>query len=239
MDVKNTLNEIGLSNGEAKVYLALLKLGSTIVSKLKEETELHRTTIYDFLEKLLNKGLVSYVITNNVKYYSAADPDKLVEFIKEKEEKIKEVMPRLKELSDFKKTETKVEVYKGKEGYKTFLNDVIKTKKDIIAFGIDESLFKEKFPIILEQYFKKEAEAGIKERLLTSEKVRYIYKKKTVTYRYIPEKYFGPTPTMVYGNKVMNLIWEPLTIILIENKGLAESYRKHFEMLWEMAKVKP
>ena len=66
MDVKQVLSELGLSEGEIKVYMALLKLGSSPVSALKEETKLHRTTIYDFIEKLLNKGLVNHVIKNNV-----------------------------------------------------------------------------------------------------------------------------------------------------------------------------
>lgn len=239
MEIKEVLREAGLSIGEVEVYLALLKIGSVPVSKIKEETKIHRTTIYDFLEKLLNKGLVNYVVKNNVKYYKATHPNKILEFIKEKEENIKEILPELKELAEIKKEEIKVEIYKGAEGFKTLLNDIIRVSKDFVAFGVDETKFKERFPIIIEQYFKKEEERGIKERLLTSEETKFIFNKKTTNYRYIPKEYFNPTPTMVYSNKIAIIIWEPLTIIMIENSELADSYKKYFEMLWKIASKKP
>jgi sugar-specific transcriptional regulator TrmB len=236
MDITAVLEQIGLSEGEIKVYLALLKLDSAPVSKIKEETNLHRTTIYDFLEKLLNKGLVSHVIKNNVKFYTAAYPDRLLALIKEKEENVKEVLPELIKLAEFKKEDIKVEVYKGVEGLKTLFNDILRTDQDLIAFGVDETIFKKRFPLIMEQFLRKEEKAGIKERLLTSEKIRFVYKKKNLYYRYVPDEYFGPTPVMTYADRVVNLIWEPLTIIMIKNKELAQSYKRHFEMLWKNAK---
>jgi len=115
MEIKQVLQDSDLSEGESEVYLALLKLGSSPVSKIKEESGLHRTTIYDFLEKLLNKGLVNYVIQNNIKYYKASHPNKLIDFVKEKEEDLKEILPELKEMAEFQREDLKVEVYKGLE----------------------------------------------------------------------------------------------------------------------------
>ena len=235
MEIKKVLQDSGLSEGETKVYLSLLKLGSVPVSKIKEDTELHRTTIYDFLEKLLNKGLVNYVVKNNIKFYKATHPNKLLDFVKEKEENIKEILPELKELAEFRQEELKVEVYKGQEGFKTLLNDMIRVGDNMVALGIDEIRFKKKFPILIENYFKKEEEKGMKERLLTSEDAEFIYKKKTANYRFIPKEFFNPTPIMVYGKRVVTIIWEPFTLISIENSELAESYRKHFELLWKTA----
>jgi len=235
-EIKRVLGEIGLSEGEIKVYLALLKLGPVQVSKIKEETLLHRTTIYDFVEKLLNKGLVNYVIRNNVKYYSATHPNKLLDFIKEKEEGVKGILPQLAALAETRKDEIRVEVYKGAEGFKAVLNDIIRVGKDIVGFGIDEAKFKEAFPILMEQHFKKEERLNIKERLLTSEGAKFLFRKKTTKYRFIPAEFFNPTPTAVYGNKIVSIIWEPLTIVLIENAQLADSYKKYFEMLWGIAK---
>lgn len=236
MNIEKTLKEIGLSEGEAKVYLALLKLGSSPVSKIKEETKLHRTTIYDFVEKLLNKGLINYVIKNKIKIFKATHPNKLLDFVKEKEDNVKTIIPNLIELSEFQKPELNVEVYKGREGFKTLLNDILRAKKDLVIFGAEETLFKKKFPILMEQFFKKEEKTGIKERILTNEKPNFIYRKKTTKYKYIPEEFFNPTPTFVFDNNVAILIWEPLHIISIKNKDLADSYKKHFELLWKQAK---
>ncbi|MFH1010525.1 MAG: helix-turn-helix domain-containing protein [bacterium] len=233
-----TLKEIGLSDGEIKVYLALLKLGALQASKIKEDTKLHRTTIYDFLEKLLNKGLVNYVIKDGVKYFKATTPEKLLDFVKEKEDHVRDILPQLHTLALPDLDAVKVEVYKGVEGLKTILNDILRTGKPLAGMGIDETKF-ERFPVLLEQFFKKEEKAGIKERMLTSEKAALTYRKKTVEYRYIPQDYFNPTATLIYGDKVAVFIWEPFTVIVIDNAQLSDSYRKHFELLWATSKKAP
>ena len=123
---KKILERVGLSKGEIEVYLTLLKLGSSLVSKIAQETGLHRTNIYDTLEKLKEKGLASYVIKENRKYYSASNPDKLLDYVKEKETEIKSILPELKEYLNISRSESIVEVYKGKEGLKSVLKDILK-----------------------------------------------------------------------------------------------------------------
>lgn len=235
MDAKEMLGDMGLSYGEIETYLALLKLGSVPVSKIKKTTNLHRTAIYDFLEKLMGRGLVNYVIKDSVKYYKASNPNKLLELVKEKEDNVNSILPELLKLSMSEKEDIKVEVYKGIEGFKTFLNDVTNTGKDLVGLGIDELKFNELSPNQMEQYFRREEEKGMKERLLTNENAELIFRKSNIRYKFIPSQYFNPTPTLVYGNKISIVIWEPLTVIMIENPGLADSYRNYFEMLWKIA----
>lgn len=238
MDEKEVLKELGLSDGEAKVYLALLKLGPSTVNKITKITEQHRTTIYDFLEHLSKKGLVSYVIKNKTKYYKIADPDKLLKMLKEKESHLTQILPQLRELAKIPKEEVSVEVYSGKEGFKSILNDELKAGENLYGFGIDETKFKERFPIIMEQFLRKERKTGIQEFLLTIEKPKFVYKEKHLHYRYIPEEFFNPTPTAVYRDRVLFIIWEPLTSILIKSRSLADSFRKYHKMLWKIAKEK-
>ena len=233
MDFQHVLGELGLSDGEIKVYVALLKLGSSPVSDIKEETNLHRTTIYDFVEKLLNKGLINYVVKNNVKYYNASGPQKLVDFLKEKQDHLQQVMPELEKLSAFHKEETKVEVYKGAEGLKTVMLGCIRTGKETVGMGIDDGLFKKALPIFIEQYQRLLEEHNITERVLTSKKSEYYFHTKQTNYKFLPSDLFSPISTLVYGDKIQIVIWEPsLTTLLIENRQLAQSYRKHFEILW-------
>jgi sugar-specific transcriptional regulator TrmB len=239
MEVGKVLEEIGLSEGEIKVYLALLKLGSVPVSDIKEESGLHRTTIYDFLEKLLNKGLVNFVIRKGVKFYKATSPEKLLDHLKEKESRLEEVMPSLEKLVRFQKEEINVEVYRGREGIKTMLNDMLKEKCEVLGYGLNEYYWQENFPLIMERYFKEAKMMGINERLLTHDKAEFIFEKETTVYKYIPYEYFNPTPTFIWRNKVSIIIWEPLTLIMIENPELSDSYRKYFNMLWKISKERP
>ena len=223
MRTEDVLESIGLGEGERKVYLALLKLGSVPVQKLKEETNLHRTTIYDFIEKLLNKGLVNYVIQGGTKFFKATHPNKLLEYVREKEEGVQDILPELRKLAEFQKEKITVEVYKGPEGFKTALNDLLREKKDYVGFGINESMFRERFGTGMDQFFRKEKKLGIKERMLTYETAPFVYGYSHISYRYLPKESFNPTSTFVYGSKVGIIIWEPLTFIRIDNAQLADS----------------
>ena len=246
MEAKEILKELGLSEGEAKVYLALLRLGESQVNKVKTETKIHRTTIYDFLDKLIKKGLASYVVKNNVKFFSASHPSSLDSLLKEKKEKLEETLPELVKLCSLEKKQLKVEVYEGVEGFKTLYGKIlrdekffVKEKKELLGFGVEEAKFEEKFPYILRGYIKKEQKAGIQERLIAKKGTKFIYEYPHMHYKYIDEKFFSPTPTIIYWNSIGFIVWDPLTVIVIENKDLADAYRKHFELMWKIADKKP
>jgi HTH-type transcriptional regulator, sugar sensing transcriptional regulator len=232
---EQVLHELGLSSGETKVYLALLKLGPSNVHQIKRATTLHRTTIYDFLEKLGNKGLVSDIIEQGTHRYTAAHPDKLFELLENKKENLKTVFNELVTLQKQEKQESTVEIFRGLEGFRRMGNEIIKTSKELLIFGIDEKEFEKKMSIEMKQVFRRQQEAGIHERIITFEGA-FVYNKPNMEYRSIPKKYFSPTPTFIFGNTVCIDIWEPLMIIFIKNKQLAKSYKKHFELLWKIAK---
>jgi len=187
------------------------------------------------LQKLIDKGLVSYIIQNNVKYFKPVAPEKLMQDLKEKQEELQKIMPQLIGLTKFKKEKTKAEIYQGKEGMKTILKDIIREGKDYVVFG-EEGRFQETLPIYSEQFMKKIEEENIKERVLVKEGQKVI-KSRNSTFRYVSKEYFSPSSTVVYGNKIGIIIWsEPYLVILVENKEVADSYRNYFEMLWKIAK---
>lgn len=237
MELQDLLKETGLTKGEAKVYLALLRLGTSSVHILKDETKLHRTNIYDFIEKLINKGLVNYHIKKNVKLFTAVNPEKLVEYLQEKQETIMDYLPEFKKIQKQEKQEIKVEVYKGREGIKTFFNDLLRVGKDYVGFGFDEEMWEKEFSLLIKQQFRKEKEIGIKARLLTSENTKKIYKRGH--YKYMAEEFFSPSPTTTYGDRVCTIVWNPLTTIITTSKDVAESHKRYFEMVWKIAKDKP
>ena len=236
---KEVLLELGMSEGETTVYLSLLRLGDSQVNKIKMHTKMHRTTIYDFLDSLAKKGLVSYVIKNNIKFYRAANPSRLEDLLKEKREHLEEIIPNLVKLTTLEKKSIKVEIYEGIEGFKTLVNKILNEAEEFLAFGIEEERFEKMSPHIMKSYLTKEIKLGIKERLITRKGTSFIYNYPHMQYRYMDEKFFSPTPVEVWGNNVVFIIWEPLTIIIIENKDLADAYKKHFELLWKIADKTP
>jgi sugar-specific transcriptional regulator TrmB len=235
MDTK-TLEMLGLEQKQAKIYLALLQLKQATATKISEDTRIERTLCYSIINKLIDKGLISYIIQNNVKYFKSAPPEKLMQDLKEKQEQLTNIMPQLIGLTKLNREKTRAELYQGKEGIKTVLKDIIKVGKDHIIFGEDGLQFEKLFPIYSKQFVKKLEKENIKERVLFKAKGDMV-KAKGSEFRYLPDDYFSPTCTVVYGNKTAIIIWsEPFLTILIENKEVARSYRNYFEILWGIAK---
>ena len=78
------LSQIGLTNSDIKVYFALLELESSTVGPIIKKSRVPDSKIYAILEKLKSRGLVSFVIKNNVKHFQCADPKNLISIIEEK-----------------------------------------------------------------------------------------------------------------------------------------------------------
>jgi len=233
------LQELGLSEGETKVYLALLKLGSSNVHKIKEEANIHRTTVYDFVDKLIDKGLVSYVLKNGVKHFKANNVDKLKDYLSEKQDKLKDILPDLQKLQSFIKEDFSVEVHEGKEGFKYWLNLILKEGKDVFGIGIEESEYNEKYHYELENYFKKEVELGIKEHIITRKSAKFVYSNKNLEYRYLPDEFFSPTHIIIFSDYVTIQSFQNSATIIIKSKSFSDSYMKHFNHLWSIAEKKP
>jgi len=232
---KKILERVGLSQGEIEVYITLLKLGSALVSKISQETGLHRTNIYDTLEKLREKGLVAYVIQENRKYFSASHPDKLLDYIKEREAEIKNILPELKSYASFPRSESIVEVYKGKEGLKTVLKDILKEKQDYIVFE-EEGYIEKVLPHFYPQFNKQLNKEKIRVKVLTKD--TKIAKRSLMEMRALPEFLSFPSATAVYGKKVAIFVWdEPYHAILIRSKQVAEGYRSFFRQLWKSSMI--
>lgn len=232
---KLELIDVGLSKSEAEIYLALLRLGKSTATRLAQETGIHRTYIYDVLEKLKEKGLVSQIKEENKKYFQATNPERIREYLLEKVENIDRLMPELNELQKKSKEETKVEIYKGKEGIKTILNDIIKESKNYFTIGSVKE-FEEILPIFSEQFLKKVDLKGIKERVILKEGTK-ILEAKNHEYKYLSKEHVFLVGIIIYSDKVAFFIWnEPYIQILIKNTDIARSYLTQFNLLWKSAK---
>jgi sugar-specific transcriptional regulator TrmB len=231
---KQILKQIGLLDGEIEVYLCLLRIGPSLVSRINKETGLHRTHIYDLLEKLKEKGLVSTFIQSGKKHFSPAPPKKILQYIEEKKISIQSILPELEELTTLPREETHVELFKGKEGLKTVLQDVLHTNKDYSVMGSIKQ-FETILRFALPQFLKKIESQGIKERIICDKK-EHVLKIKGGTYKYLKTEYLSPSSFWVYGNKIAIFVWHmPYFVIVINNKEVSETYQNYFEFFWKVA----
>ena len=130
MAIQETLKKIGLTTNEIKVYLTLLDLGSSLAGAIAKKANLHRRPTYDSLNRLIEKGLVSYTIKSGKKFFRPADPERILEIAKEREKEIQKILPEIKKKFKATKVEIFSEIYEGKEGIKSVMELILKERKD-------------------------------------------------------------------------------------------------------------
>jgi len=238
MDIE-LLEGAGLTRIEAKVYLTMLELGSALAGEITAKSGVHRRCVYDSINRLVEKGLVSYIKTNNRKYFEAAKPERLLGIIDEKKEGINKLMPELNLMHDMAKEEKETLLFKGKQGLKTVFDDQIKEGKEILLWGASTAASD-----ILKYYFphfdRERARKGINVKIIFDEEARkadYVKKIPLSQVKYLPKEYKSPACTNIYGSKVSIVLWSDNPVaIVINQKEIAEGYRRYFDLMWKIAK---
>lgn len=233
-DIENALKALGIEPQEVKVYLALLELHESTATKIAERTGLGRVHMYQITNRLIEKGLASYIIKNNVKYFSASDPMNLLKDLQSKQEQLKNIMPVLIAKKNQHIEDTKAEIYRGREGINTILKTILRDKKPYYFMGgLEESctLFKLESTI----FVKRAEDAEIKGKILARKKENFFIGKNE-QYRYIPENVVMTTTTWVWGNKTGIFVWKkPYYCILIDSDEIARSNKAAFDYLFNAA----
>lgn len=239
------LRDIGLTDSEINVYLALLELGSSTTGPLVDRSGAASSKIYEILDRLIQKGLVSYVIQAGTKYFEAVDPQRLLDYIhekevqlKQKEAELKKLLPELQLKQTLSKYKSEAQIYKGMKGVETAFNNIFRVCKKgdtvhvFVVGEVDDRL---------NEFFKKHyavrAQRGIKTKTIFSEAGRKLYESR----KNIPlfeGKVMGttssPATVQIYGSKV-NLRMgnsDQVVCLVIDNKKLADAFQEQFDLMW-------
>lgn len=243
------LRKAGLSTNEIKIYIALLELGSVTAGSIIKKTEVHRAGVYDTLERLADKGLVSYVIRANRKYFEAASPDVLIDVIEKKEEKLKEdkniiqkALPALDALRFLSKESQEVTLFKGFKGVQSVLDHMLSQKEFFIMGGGGKNAaglrYASKF--ILPKWHKARIRKKIRAKFIfpmQSKERAYALKNLPHTQiRILNSEFDSVTGIQIYGDFVSLILWSKNPIaILIRSKEIASSYKDYFSYLWNQS----
>jgi len=237
----NKLEELGFKHNEALVYLALIKLGQVKSGLIVKDTHLHRVLVYGALDSLINKGFVAYVIKENIKYFNATEPSRLLKLVKEKEKIAQELVKEADLLINKQSEGQKVEVYEGIKGLKTALSNMLdelneKDEHYVFASGNMSKFVGDYYYLYQREKEKKKIKTHVIYDLSFKPNTKII----KATYGLIKYYSLGPfiTDTWVYKNKVLivNYNAEPPIAILITSDQTAKSYKVIFEGYWKKAK---
>ncbi|MFH1721437.1 MAG: helix-turn-helix domain-containing protein [Candidatus Altiarchaeota archaeon] len=241
---KEVLEELGLSDIEAKIYLLLLETGSTPASSLVKKTGVHRGTVYPTLEKLISKGFVGYTIHNGKRFFEAAEPQRFLDDLTEKQEKLREIIPDLQKKRDSAREKQEVAIYSGHKGIKTVCNRILEELKgggEYLDFGVS-GLFEKTMGAYWSYWQRIKKKYKIDSKCIFNEELKESKPGLLEQYhgqaRFHPRDSPSPTDTIIYKDTVVLFIWtaRPPLAIVIKNASNAIGYRNQFNLMWKSAK---
>lgn len=238
---EDVLIESGLSKNESKVYLALLDLGIATAGKIAEKSGVHRTNVYDAFERLIEKGLITYILKKDTKHYQATEPENLLNVIKEKELHLTQIMPELKLAQQLSKIKPRAEILEGSPALKIAFYDLLKYKKTMYIVGVPKEA-----PNTIKHWIEGFHKEHAKQKIWmvhiynpgAQERIKYLKNLSYIKVRCLPKKYDSPVSLMSCGDEVLIIMWgmDPLLTIRVKNPIFSKSVSKWFNLMWELAK---
>ncbi len=244
---ENLLQNIGLTENETKTYLALLKIGQSSSSQIVNAAQVSSGKIYETLEKLFSKGLVSISKINGVKHFQASKVESLIDFIDEqktqlekKEEEIKHILPQLESMQFKKMQPFQSETLKGIRSIKPLIEELFqKANKPILVMGLrgtKRKVYNNFWWHLIQKYINNKKEA----KYLFSENTSTYYSKikKSTSINIKFNTGISPSAIDIVDDHILIFNYEEteLQCIHIHNKAIAQSFRTFFESLWKQAK---
>lgn len=239
--IKKVLSDIGLDELEVEVYLALLKVGEAAVSTLARKIGSKRTNVYNIIDKLIEKGLVSEINKLNVKYFTALDPKKILYLQEQQKDKIEnniqslnEILPQLESYKDPFAMKPRVNFYQGKESIGNLLIETLQNPFDCY---FNPEVAYEIFPKSVEQFQVNSADQKIYVReILTAGPMTKKYLKGITNpnykYKILPREYNFFTDNFIFEDKIIYISYKTLSAVVIENQDIANTQRQAFEIMW-------
>ncbi len=231
------LQHAGLTGTESKIYVMLLDLNKSQAGVLSRKTGIHRRSIYDALDRLIEKGLVSYIVENGKRFYMPADPLRLAEIMRVQQEAVLAVVPSLTARFAEQKGKQETQFFRGKEGIRSVFDDQISAGKDVYIIGASH-LAKDLLKYYLPHYTNSRVKKKIKLHCIYSgEKHVDGSGVPLAEVKYLPKEFGSLVSTNIWGDKVAIILWifDPVAIV-ISQKDIAVAFKGYFDMLWKIAK---
>lgn len=237
----NILQNLGLTENEAKIYLAALSLGPTTILQIARSAEMKRTTVYSVIESLKLKGLISEELKGWKKYFVAESPERLEKVLEEKRNDFQNLLPEFLALQNLKGSDALIKYYQGLEAVKNIYNDLlgeIKAHEDYLVVGAQDQWY-QLDPKFFQEFIKRRAKLPINIRLLFTDseiarkhqQIQEVYNEKI---KILPRDTKLTTNLVITPKKVViHQLTPPIMAIVIENKSIIQMHQELFEIIWK------
>lgn len=235
-NVIHLLQTLGFEEREAKIYLYLLKNKGSSALQIAKGALIDRTTCYDLLEKLIQRGLVSFAAHNGARRFYALRSEDLLAYFKDKYASLQHFLPDLKQIENDTSASFQCEIFQGLEGMKTPLKELVESGADHCVINIRKE-FEEILDYYNDHFILRLDKVRARERGIVPTGAQFKRLRKGA-YRTIHKKFLSSSvTTLIYEATVIFLVWaEPYFALCITNREFARSQQEYFELLWNLAK---
>jgi len=133
MDYMDGWRYLNITNQEEKVYKTLLKNGASTVSKLAQLTHLDQRSVYDYIERLINKGLVGQIIQNGKRTFLSLNPHMLSFLIEEEKKDVENEFENLNQIFSENKRPIHMNYITTKQSFLKIIKNI--NSKTTLYFG--------------------------------------------------------------------------------------------------------
>jgi predicted transcriptional regulator len=243
--INETLQDLGLAANEGWIYETLLREGECGVSTISSKAGINRRNVYDSLNRLIEKGLVLEIRTAVDNRYSAVNPSKLGEIIEEKQKQLASIMPQLEAFYTGTPKKEEVFVYRGLEGWKNYLRDMLRIGEDNYTIGGVGAWTDPRLTSFMDRFLKDAEKKGMTFHILFNHEVQDKQDMTTFlphnTHKFLPKGYTTGVAIDIFGDHIVTLSGVSLgtfdensSFTVVINQEIADAYRTWFRLIWDL-----
>lgn len=235
---------LGLSKNEARIYETLIRDGELTVGLIAKRSKIHRRNVYDALGRLIERGLAYEILEHRESRYQGVDPKKLVELLEEKQTALEKVMPQLSSMFESVSREQRVCIYRGVEGWKNYMRDILRVGEDFYCIGAKGAWMDYRVMNFFPKFIREANRKKIGYYHLFDNEVleqeHDIVKHIGLNYKFLPKGYSTPAAIDVFGphvNILSNIhvggMDEDFWFTVIINQQVADAFRTWFRFMYD------
>ncbi|MCL5010789.1 MAG: helix-turn-helix domain-containing protein [Patescibacteria group bacterium] len=236
--LERALEKFGLNQKQARTYLACLELGSSTVQKISQKAGLARSTTYEILESLKEKGLITTFRRKTVKCFTAEEPEKIIREAKMKAKMLEKCLEGFNNIQLKSRFQPTVRFYQGKRGIYEVLDEILREAKELLSFNSPRDVFAE-LNNFLNRFVQKRVSKKIPIKIICwdsplARERQKLGPKQLRQMKIIPPKYQYHGSVMVWKNKIaMFTLLDDFEAVIIESPGLAAIQKALFNYMWD------
>jgi sugar-specific transcriptional regulator TrmB len=244
------LSEIGLTQGEIKVYIALLKLGQSSTGPIAKEAQVSRAKLYMILDKLAKKGLVGHCLKGKVQHFKAMEPKQILQYMDERNQQFNEqraivekMLPAMERTRSRGRSVNEATLYEGFKAIKNFyaaMLDELSAGDTYYVIGASYGTERPGVRAFFQNHHLRRAERKIKVKMLANHDVKGSLVESTYAHaeiRFLPQYLISNMIIVVYKEKsfIFFLSEEPVGF-LMENEEVTRGFKAYFDAFWKTAR---